>query len=119
MLPDPIAFTPDESTPVSLPRTSAGQDWAEYTSADGLLVLRVQHQYGTRRRRLIKVTTTKVAEDPISGYNAEISASVHVVIDEPKWGFTDAELQGLCFGLSTFFADGTPDYIDRIVAGEA
>lgn len=51
-----------------------------------------QNQSSNRFRREVRLNTTKIAADPISAINKQVSASCILVIDEPKFGFTNAEL---------------------------
>lgn len=60
-----------------------------------------QKQTQGRFRREFRFTQTKIAADPISALNKQISASVIIGIDEPKVGFSDTELGYLIAGLKT------------------
>lgn len=92
MFPDPQSVTIN-AVAVSLPRTLNTAGLGEYTSADGNTKLTVkQNTSATRFRREARITVKKIAADPISAANKEISASVYLVIDEPRWGFSDVEL---------------------------
>jgi hypothetical protein len=51
-----------------------------------------QNVSAARFRREVRLSTQKVAADPISAVNKTVSASVYFVIDEPKFGFTDTEV---------------------------
>lgn len=62
-----------------------------------------QKQTNNRFRREFRFTQTKVAADPISALNKQVSASVIIAIDEPKVGFTDTELGYLVAGIKTAF----------------
>jgi hypothetical protein len=92
MFSDPQSVTIN-SVAVSLPRTSVKDGSAIYTSADGLTNLTIKQNASTSRfRREARLTVNKIAADPISSVNKQISTSVYIVIDEPKWGFSDTEL---------------------------
>lgn len=64
-----------------------------YANADGTMKLTVSHQTTkTRTRRLVKLERTVVAADPLTAENTNQTASVHLVIDEPIFGFDDTNL---------------------------
>lgn len=64
-----------------------------YQSADGNIKLVVSHQTTKSRiRRLVKYERKVVAADPLTAENTYQTASVHVVIDEPQFGFSDVDL---------------------------
>lgn len=64
-----------------------------YQSADGNQKLTISHQTSKNRtRRLVKYERKVVAADPLTAENTYQQASVHVVIDEPNFGFADADL---------------------------
>lgn len=79
-----------------------------YTDVTGALTLDISHQNtGARKRHLMKITKKVIAADPITAVNAEYSGSVHIVIDEPVVGFTDADLEAICAGLKTWASTAT------------
>lgn len=74
-------------------RVSDDAQQSVYQTADGNLKLTVSHQFTKdRARRLIKLERRVVAADPLSAENSYQSASVHLVIDEPNFGFADVDL---------------------------
>jgi len=76
---------------------------SEYRSNDETVVMTVSHQENkTRTRRMARLDVTKVATDPLSADSVEKSASVYLVIDEPLFGFTDADLTDQCAALTTW-----------------
>lgn len=92
MLADPQSVTIN-AVATSLPKTQNGPTQNVYTSADGNTVMTVkQNTTSTRFRREIRLAVTKIAADPISAINKSVGASVYLVIDEPKTGFSDVEL---------------------------
>lgn len=68
-----------------------------------------------RFRREIRLTQKKVAVDPISATNKEISSSVIITVDEPRWGFTDTELGYLSSALVAWFSNTNRD---KLLGGE-
>jgi len=92
MLTDPQSVTVN-AIAIPLPRTVQSPTSNVYTSADGNTVLTTrQSSSSTRFRREIRISQQKVAADPISAVNKQVGHSVYLVIDEPKYGFTDVEL---------------------------
>jgi len=87
-----------------------------YSTPDGgALLITKQNKTATRFRREVRYVTNKVASDPISGLNKQLSASCYIVIDEPLAGFTDTELGFLVEGLKTWLTSANQA---KIFAGE-
>nr|UJQ85348.1 MAG: hypothetical protein 2 [Leviviridae sp.] len=92
MLTDPQSVTIN-AVAVSLPRTQMSPTVNTYTSADGnTTMLTKQNITASRFRREVRLQQSKVAADPISGLNKQLGTSVYLVIDEPRSGFSDAEI---------------------------
>lgn len=92
MLADPQSVTIN-AVAVSLPRTQMGPTQNTYTSTDGNTALVTkQNTTKDRFRREVRLSSKKIAADPISSLNRELGASVYLVIDEPRAGFSDTEL---------------------------
>jgi hypothetical protein len=92
MLADPQSVTVNGSA-VSLPRTANGNTTNVYTASDGNTSMTTkQNTTASRFRREVRLSNRKVATDPISAVNKEIGLSVYLVIDEPRTGFSDAEI---------------------------
>lgn len=90
-----------------------------YSSADGSLRLTIrQDKTANRFRREARLTMTKIAADPISAQNKEISTSVVFVVDEPRWGFTDAEQENLLSALATWFSASSNAARSKLLYGE-
>lgn len=120
MYADPQAVTLS-GTGVSLPRvpSAAPTRIGAFQSADGNLAMSVhQNQTANRFRREIRLTQRKIAADPISATNKEVSASIIIVVDEPKVGFSDAELTALWNALSANVQAGTNAQFVRLLGGE-
>lgn len=103
----------------SLPRigTSAPGRLGTFRSADGNIVVDIKQDSTTNRlRHEVRLTQKKIAADPISSVNKEISTSVYMVVDEPRVGFTDAELGFLTASLIAWF---TPANRDKLLGGES
>ncbi len=102
----------------SLPRVGSAQPTkiGEFQTADGEFNFRVS-QYATanRFRREVRLTQKKVAADPISAVNKEVSSSVVITVDEPRWGFSDTELGYLTSAIVAWFTAGNRD---KLLGGE-
>jgi hypothetical protein len=117
MFPDPQTITVN-AVAVPLPRTKAVDGLSEYISVDGNTKLTIkQTQSATRFRREARISFKKIAPDPIgaANVNKEVSLSVYYVMDEPKWGFSDVELDYYSDALKTLIIDS---FTNRLFGGE-
>lgn len=115
MFADPQSVTIN-AVATSLPKTKAGQTEQVYTSADGNTALTVkQNTTASRFRREVRLSSKKIAVDPISAVNAEKGASVYLVIDEPRNGFSDTELGYLVEAIKAW---ATTANVSRVLGGE-
>lgn len=72
-----------------------------YANADGTLKFKVSHQESKSRiRRMVRLDKTVVASDPLTAENAYQRAGTYLVIEEPEFGFNDAELESLVKALT-------------------
>ncbi len=105
MFADPQTVTVN-SVEKTLPRQGTTQPdrLGSFATADGAFQLDVrQNKTAARFRREIRLTQKKVAADPLSAINKEVSSSVMIVVDEPRWGFSDTELGYLTDALEALF----------------
>jgi hypothetical protein len=117
MFADPQSVTIN-AIATSLPRvgSSAPQRLGTFQSADGNVRLDVRQDMSQNRfRREVRLTQKKVAADPISAVNKEVSTSVLLVIDEPRWGFTDTEIGYLTAAMVAWFTNAQRD---KVLGGE-
>jgi hypothetical protein len=115
MLSDPQAVTVNGAAK-SLPLTKAEVNSRSYTTAEGDLVLLTRQQVTKDRfRREVRLTPTIVATDPLSSEQDYQSASVYLVIDEPRVGFTDVQLGYYVEALKTWLSSGNQA---KLFAGE-
>jgi len=85
-----------------------------YVSSDGTLQLKISHQETKNRtRHLVRLDKTVVAADPLTAENAYQSAGVYVVVDEPLFGFADADLDDMADALITWL---TPANIGALLS---
>lgn len=115
MLADPQSVTIN-AIATSLPKTSNGQTQNVYTSADGVTSMTVkQNVTSARFRREVRLSQHKIATDALSGLNKDLGVSVYLVIDEPKAGYSDAEIGYLIDALKAW---ATSANYQRILGGE-
>lgn len=115
MLADPQSVTVN-AVAISLPRTLAGSTTNEYTSADGVTKFTSkQNITASRFRREVRLSQHKTVADPISGLNKDLGVSVYLVIDEPKFGFSDAEIGYLIDALKTWLSSAN---YNKVLGGE-
>ncbi len=119
MLTDPQSITISAAT-TSLPRTSAGVNLGEFTDAAGTIKERVQHTYGGRTRRLIRLDVSKIAADPlISAQSVKYSMGCYVVFDLPPTGYTPAEAKAVWDGFAAQLAASSGALVTKVLGGES
>lgn len=124
MLTDPLVVSVDSSVTAagtsqeSCPKNYAQGSKSVYAEAGGDISIEVSHQTTTagRQRHLVKVQQKKIAADPYTAVNADVSATAHIVIDEPKFGFTDTELKDIVHRLVGLLTDAN---VDRLLNNES
>lgn len=117
-LTDPQSIT-ISAVPISLPRTSVRVNGSTYTSGDGLVALRVDHSYGRRTRRVIRIDHSKVAPDPLTAVNTKFSLSWYTVLDVPPVGYTVAEQKAVYDGFKAMLAASTDAIVTKTQGGES
>lgn len=117
MYTDPQALTVN-AVAVSMPRigTTNPTTIGTFQSADGRYTLSI-HQNGRKQRcrREIRFTERKIAVDPISAQNKEVSASVMIAFDAPRTGFSNLDLSHLSNALVAHFTGAVRD---KLLGGE-
>jgi len=97
--------------------TSSPETLGRFATADGTYEVSIrQNKTANRFRREYRLTQKKVAADPISSINKEVSTSVMIVVDEPRWGFSDTEIGYLTAAVIAAFTNTTRD---KLLAGES
>lgn len=117
-LTEPVVITIN-GVPFSLPRINTGNNSSEYSSGDGNTRLTASHQYGRRTRRVFRLDTRKIAPDPISAVNTEVSTSCYVVFDLPRTGFTVVESVKQFEGLSGLMNANASAITTKLLGGES
>lgn len=121
MYSDPQSITLNGSA-VSLPRTASGVDTGGFTAADGNVKMTVQHQYGKRARRTVRIDHKKIVPDELlATVSKQVSASVYIVVDTPLVGYTGAEQKQIIDALTAWLAAGAgaANNALRLVGGES
>nr|UJQ85114.1 MAG: hypothetical protein 2 [Leviviridae sp.] len=117
MYADPQAVTVN-SVAQTMPRQGTASPDREglFSTADGTFTLNVkQNKTQNRFRREVRLSQKKVAADPVSAVNKEVSTSVMIVVDEPRWGFSDTELGYLTAAIIAWFSNANRD---KLLGGE-
>lgn len=102
----------------SLPRvgSSTPESRGSFQTSDGNVSFEIrQNSTSNRFRREVRLTQKKVAADPISAVNKEVSASVIIAVDEPRIGFSDTEIAYLTSAIVAWFTAGNRD---KLLGGE-
>ncbi len=119
-----MAFVDPQSVTInsvakSLPRTSVDTNASFYATDDGLIKLTASHQYGKRKRSLLRLDFSKTAPDPlISSTNIVYSMSVSVVVDRPLAGFTVAEAKQIVDAMSGYLTASSGANTTKFLGGE-
>lgn len=114
-----MAFADPQTITISavaqtLNRTKSDGLRTEYTTADEVYKFTISHQEsGKRTRRMVRIDKRIVAADPLSSINEYKSLGVYLVIDEPEYGFTDADIWAVCAG---FIAWLTQTNVEKVLA---
>lgn len=117
-LSDPQSVTIGANTR-TLPRTSTSATTSVYTDVDNGVEFIASTQTGRRKRTSIRLNNDKIAADPITAVNKEISSSVYIVIDSPITGYTRTELKDQVLALSTWAAAGSAANLLKVLGGES
>jgi hypothetical protein len=100
-----------------MPRISTDGTKALYSEADETLKMTISHQESKNRtRHMVRLDMRVVAADPLTAVNEYKSAGVYLVIDEPEFGFADADLDNIVQGFTTWL---TTANVLKVVANES
>lgn len=78
-----------------------------------------QNVTASRFRREFRISKLQDYEDPISGTTKSVGASVYLVVDEPRAGFTDVVLQQMVLDVGAFFSANSGANAWKLLLGEA
>lgn len=117
-LTDPQSVTLNSSA-VSLPRVLTDTGVGTFTNYDAKTRMRVNHTYGRRTRRNVRLDLSKITADPlVASTNREVSASVGFWVDLPVSGFSAADLEDLSKGILTWLTASSNANLKKVLAGE-
>ncbi len=119
MLSDPFSLTVN-SVAKSLPRTSAGENKAEYRQDDGTRRLSISHNYGKRLRHLARLDTSLTGTDPVYTDRSIVnSMSAYLVVDVPFVGISHTdqayEMEALLFA----FTESSYALVPKFLGGQS
>lgn len=104
-------------TPV-IPLARISASLGKFGSDDSVYEMSVDHSRNTRARHTVKLTQRKISADPLlPSQNREYAQSIHIVIDHPKQGFTNAEVVALATRFIAYI--GTTGLTTSLVQGQA
>lgn len=103
----------------TLPRISSGTNAGVFQKDDSTVKLSVNHSYGSRIRRQLRLDFSKIAADPLAtGTNLRYSMSAYLVVDEPREGFTRAEAKQIVDALTAYLTASTGARAAQLLGGE-
>lgn len=101
----------------SLVRVKSDGLSSEYKTADDVYRFKISHQEsGKRTRHMARIDKRVVAADPLTATNDYKTLGMYVVIDEPSYGFTDADVNFVKAGFLAWLSDAN---VLKILAGES
>lgn len=119
MLADPQTITIN-GVANTLNRVAIGDMNATYRTADESVQLRVSHKTAKDRiRRMARLDQIIVATDPLTAEPDYKSAGVYIVVDEPKVGFSDAQLQYIVTALTAWLSANTNANTTKLLGSES
>jgi hypothetical protein len=88
-----------------------------YRTADETFQMKISHQSSkSRTRRMVRIDQTVIAENPLTAINSSQKLGVYLVVDEPIFGFTDADIDYVVDGLVAWL---TPANIAKVLGSES
>lgn len=103
MLTDPQSVTVN-TVAKSMPAVNRGNYASTYRESGGEHTLSVASTFGKRDRSVVKLTAAKEATDPFTALTVDVSSSVYLVMDRPKFGYSEAEVDYLVQALATWLS---------------
>lgn len=104
----------------TIPRVSSAMDSGAFRNSDSTHGMRISHSYNKRSRHLVRYDHSKIAADPFTaGQSIRYSASVYLVVDAPKDGYTAAELKVITDAFIANLSASTGANVLKLIAGES
>lgn len=119
-----MAFADPQSVTInavanSLPRISSTANAGVFQKDDGNVRLSVEHVYGSRTRRTIRLDHRKIAADPlVSAQSILYSMSTYLVVNTPITGYTVAEAKQVIDGLTAYLTASSGAKVTQLLGGE-
>lgn len=108
-----MAFTDPQSVTInsiasSMPRVESSGQKSVYRDATSEHKLTLSHQStGKKRiRHAVRLDVRKIVADPLTAINDYEDLSMYIVIDEPEYGFADADIALILTGFLAWFTSG-------------
>lgn len=94
-----------DSVVQTCPKTSGQQNSSIYQASDDATKLTVSHTStkAGRKRHMARLDRQVIAADPLTAENEYKTLGMYLVVDEPNFGFSDAEIEDLWAGFSAWF----------------
>jgi hypothetical protein len=121
MLADPQSITVSGSAS-SLPRTSAGDNTAVYTAADGNTQMTIKHTYTSknRLRTLIRFGFRKISASPlITGTSIQYDDSISITINRDLTGYSPADVVAQMTGIVGLISASSYAFTTAVGAGQS
>lgn len=116
---DPVDFDPGAGD-IELFRVSTGENRSTYSDAAGTNLIKAEHNYSRRTRRVFRVDVNKITADPfLPTQNTKVSASLYLVADLPVAGYSVDEIVDLYTGLNGSLSSGTNALLIKWLAGQS
>lgn len=107
-------------TPYTLPRVLSDARKGEWSNPEGTLKLSVSHALQKRNRRVIRIDASKNAADPFQPTtNVPYNMAMYLVVDTPKFGFTQAEVKAYVDALTAYLTASTGAKVTQLLNGES
>lgn len=119
MFSDPYTVTGFGGT-FPLFRISAGENSGRFNSTTDDYHLSISHTYAKRTRRMFRLDTSKIAEDPLfPANNGLYELSTYLVVDTPKVGFSHTEQKDTVQSLLDTLSQSSYAAVDKLLYGES
>lgn len=117
-----MSFTDPQTVTINsvanvMPRVESVGSKSIYRDAVNEHTFTISHQKTgkDRTRHAVRLDVRDIVADPLTSVNDYEEASIYVVIDEPNYGFADADLKLMLNGFIAWFTSGN---IDKVLGNE-
>jgi hypothetical protein len=119
-----VAFSDPQSVTInavanSLPRVSNVANGGVFQKDDGNVKLSIDHVYGNRTRRTLRLDHRKIAADPLISANSILySMSAYLVVNTPITGYTVTEAKQIVDASTLYATASSGAKITQLLGGE-